>query len=381
MKRWNRISAMLLLAVTGMSMFSGCDGKSGGDKTTSPSMRDISAADLVSEMRLGWNLGNTLDAHDSSITSKLPADYETCWGNPVTTKEMVEAVKAKGFNVIRVPVTWTGHIGAAPDYKIDEVWMNRVQEVVDYVISSDLFCIINLHHEDWHFPSDENYAAAKDEMQAVWRQIAARFQDYNERLLFEGMNEPRMVDTSYEWTGGTEESRRVINQLNADFLSVIRTSGGNNPKRHLLIPTYAAAATTETLGQFQLPENDNKVIISIHAYTPYDFALKPTGTFSFDPETDAGQIDSLLQSLDSAFLKKGYPVILSEFGARNRYNTDARCAWAEYYVKSATAYHIPCIWWDNGAFTSGEAFGLLNRRTMTWEYPEILEALERGLAS
>lgn len=382
MKRMKRIISLALAAMLSLSacMLSGCseDANSGEEnKKTVEEIRDITSFELLDEITVGWNLGNTLDAHDSNKVNPTPEQQETCWGNPKTTEEMILAVKDKGFNTIRVPVTWYPQVGEGPDYKINEAWLDRVQEVVDYVVGNDMYCILNLHHEDWHFPSYDNLDAAKAKLTAIWTQIADRFSGYDEHLLFEGMNEPRMVGTAKEWTGGDAESRDVINQLNAAFVETIRKSGDNNPKRHLIIPTYAASCTMQTINDFVIPQDD-KIIISVHAYTPYNFALNAKGTYEFDPAKDGAEIDALMQLIKDYYHGRNYPAIIGEFGARNKYNTDERCEWASYYVEAATKNNVRCIWWDNGAFTSGEAFGLLKRSTLTWEYPEIVDAMMKA---
>lgn len=339
-------------------------------------IRDISSKELVKEIKIGWNLGNTMDA-----TGGTGIMSETSWGNPVTTKEMIDTVKNAGFNTVRVPVTWEKHLGPAPEYTIDKAWLDRVQDIVDYGIDNNMFVIINLHHEDWHFPSYQNLNKAITELAAVWKQIAKRFEDYDEHLIFEGLNEPRMKDTEYEWNGGTEESRDVVNKLSAEFIHIIRKSGGNNAKRHLMIPPYAASSDPKTWKQFKIPK-DNKVIVSIHAYIPYNFALNSSGTSSWstDNSNDTREIDYLMNNIYNYFISKGVPVIIGEFGARDKNNRKDRTVWAEYYVKKASEKEIPCIWWDNGAFSgTGENFGLLNRRNLKWQYPEILNALMQGL--
>src|SRR5690625_1394909 len=150
-------------------------------------MRDIPSIELMQEYNNGWNIGNTLDATNASLTGKSPEAFETAWGNPVTTKEMIKKVKDGGFNLIRIPVTWDEHLGESPNYEIEERWFNRVQEVVDYAYDLDLYVILNIHHEGWHFPSKENFDKAKDILTKVWTQIADRFKDYDERILFEAM--------------------------------------------------------------------------------------------------------------------------------------------------------------------------------------------------
>ncbi len=341
-------------------------------------MRDIPSTELVKEIIIGWNLGNTMDATGGNNT----LNSETSWGNPRTTKKMIDAVKEAGFQTLRIPTTWENHLGPAPDYLIDPAWLDRVQEIVDYGIENDMYVILNMHHEEWHFPSYDNLDKAEAILTGVWSQIAERFQNYDEHLIFEGMNEPRMKGTNLEWIGGNEEGRDVINQLNAAFVETIRSSEGNNPMRHLMIPCYAASSDPKTWADFVVPEDD-KIIVSIHAYTPYNFALNKNGTseWSLENENDTRDIDNLMNNIYSNFISKGQPVILGEFGAMTKKdNLDDRIAWAEYYVKKATEKGIPCIWWDNGAFYgSGELFGLLKRMYLKWEYPEIVDAMMRGL--
>ena len=339
-------------------------------------MRDISAVDLVKEMKIGWNLGNTMDANGAATVMA-----ETSWGNPKTTKKLIDDVKSAGFNTLRVPITWQPHLGVAPDYTIDPAWLDRVQEIVNYAIANDMFVIINAHHEDWYFPSYDNAATAKDMLAKVWKQIADRFESYDEHLIFEGMNEPRQKGTANEWNGGNAEGWDVVNQLNTVFVDTIRSAGGNNPLRNLMIMPYAASSSTNAWSTFNIPKDD-KLIISIHAYTPYNFALNKTGTADWSATTanDTADIDNLMRNLDQQFISKGYPVILGEFGAMDKNGNDAaRAAWAEYYVSKAKEKGIPCIWWDNGAFYgSGELFGLLDRLYYKWNYPEVLDALMKG---
>lgn len=339
-------------------------------------IRDISSVELIKEFNIGWNLGNTLDATGGYMLSS-----EMSWGNPKTQKEVFDKVKEAGFNIVRIPVSWGKHLGPEPDYIIHDEWLERVNEVVDYAIDNDLYVILNMHHEEWHFPSYDNYDKAKKILTTVWAQIAERFKDYDEHLIFEGMNEPRMKGTPYEWTGGNAEARDVVNKLNQDFIDTIRGAGGNNPYRHLMIPTYAASSDPKTWRDFIIPDDD-KVIVSIHAYTPYNFALNKSGTaeWSADNVNDTIEIDNLMNNIYNSFISKGHPVIIGEFGALDKDNLNYRVEWARYYVKKASEKGIPCIWWDNGAFTgSGELFGVLDRRNFTWVYPEIIEALMEGL--
>ncbi len=388
--KFSKVTAVLAAAVM-MFSFAACgnnsdsdnDSAADADKTSvsEPApMRDIPSTELVKEMKIGWNLGNTLD---STITNpkgtELPSDWETAWGQPVTTKAMIDSVAAQGFNVLRVPITWEGKFGEGPDYTIDPDWLARVNEIVDYGIDDDMFVIINVHHEEWHMPTYENEAAAQEILTALWAQIAEHFKDYNEKLIFEGLNEPRLKGTPIEWNGGNDEARDVINHWNAAFVETVRNSGGNNKLRHLMVTPYAASSMDKVLNDFAVPDDD-KVIVSIHAYLPYTFALadnaQATTEWSADNPADTNDIDMLMANLKDRYLDKGRAVIIGEMGTRNRMNTEARAECARYYSEAAHNAGIPICWWDNNAFVGGgENFGLFDRKTFEWRYPDIISAL------
>lgn len=388
--KFSKVTAVLAAAVM-MFSFAACennsdsdnDGAADADKTSvsEPApMRDIPSTELVKEMKIGWNLGNTLD---STITNpkgtELPSDWETAWGQPVTTKAMIDSVAAQGFNVLRVPITWEGKFSEGPDYTIDPDWLARVNEIVDYGIDDDMFVIINVHHEEWHMPTYENEAAAQEILTALWAQIAEHFKDYNEKLIFEGLNEPRLKGTPMEWNGGNDEARDVINHWNAAFVETVRNSGGNNKLRHLMVTPYAASSMDKVLNDFAVPDDD-KVIVSIHAYLPYTFALagnaQATTEWSADNPADTNDIDMLMANLKDRYLDKGRAVIIGEMGTRNRMNTEARAECARYYSEAAHNAGIPICWWDNNAFVGGgENFGLFDRKTFEWRYPDIISAL------
>ncbi len=331
---------------------------------------DISSMELVADMKIGWSLGNTLDA-----TGGIGVSSEWAWGNPKTTQEMIDAILAKGFNVIRIPVTWQGHFGSAPEYKIHDVWISRVQEVVDYAYNKGAYVILNIHHEDWHFPSEENKEAASAQLAALWTQIANHFMDYDEHLIFEGLNEPRKKGTAVEWTGGDKEGRDVVNHFAQVFVDTVRATGGNNTLRHLMITGYAASSERKALEAIVLPDDD-KLIVSVHAYTPYNFALNTAGTATWDINKDNRDIDTVMSTIQDLFLSKGIPVIIGEFGAMNKENEAERVEWVTYYLTKAKEIGVPCVWWDNNVTTGdGEKFGLLDRRNLTFPYPNLVEAM------
>ncbi len=377
-----RFGAAVTAAVM-LTSFTGCNKESAEDTPAETTVteaavvhdeiRDIPSTELVKEIKIGWSLGNTLDSTASGI------DAETAWGNKKTTKEMITAVKDAGFNGIRVPVTWGTHMDS--ENNVDEEWMNRVQEVVDYAYSQDMFVILNIHHEDWHDPYYDTAEASIAKLKALWTQIGTRFAEYDERLIFEGLNEPRKRNTAQEWNGGDKEGHDVVNQMNAAFVETIRGLGGNNEKRHLMLPTYAANSGNSAIGDFVLPENDDKLIVSIHAYLPYAFALGGNmDQREFTPDGNGSEVINLMNSLKTNFIDKGIPVIIGETGARSKANEDIRAEWATFYINKAKEIGIPCFIWDNGAFTgNGENFGLLDRLTCTWKFPTIIEGFMKGL--
>lgn len=345
-------------------------------------IRDITASELVSEMKIGWALGNTMDSTIGK-TGEDSAKYETGWGNILTTRDAIQKLADDGFNVLRVPVSWGEHLSDDGSYTIDPEWLDRVNEIVDYGIDSGMFVILNTHHEEWIFPDEAHFESNSDELEKVWTQIGNRFEGYNEKLIFEGLNEPRKRDTIYEWNGGDEEGQQIVNRLNSVFVKTIRNLNGNNPKRCLMIPTYAASALEKTFAAMELPENDDKIIVSVHAYIPYNFALagqqQGIAEWNSSDPSCTSEIDTLMENLKIYFLDKNVPVVIGEMGCVNRNNTEARVDWAQYYVGKAKEYGIPCVWWDNGAYLGdGELFGIYSRSSGSWIFRDIEEALMMG---
>lgn len=329
--------------------------------------------DIVAQMTVGWNLGNSLDCSKCTwLTNKL--DCETAWGNPKTTKAMISAVKKAGFNTIRIPVSWGDHIDDSG--KIDKAWLDRVQEVVDYAYEDGMFIILNVHHDNYWLPLEEKTEKeTTKKYQYVWKQIAARFKDYDEKLLFEGRNEPRTEGSAKEWSGGTKPERDVINRMYEAFVSAVRAEGGYNKTRFLMVTPYAASTSYDAMADLKIPDDD-RIIVSIHAYIPYNAAFNGNSGEKALSDSGKREIDTLLSNIDKMYLSKDIPVIIGEFGSVNKNNTAGRVEIAEYYVSSAKKYGVPCIWWDNNAFNVGsENFGLFNRKNLEWVYPEIVKAL------
>lgn len=341
-------------------------------------METMKTWDIIKEIKTGINIGNSLDCEKGAMVFSQPYVWETAWLNPKITESWVDACIEAGFNIIRIPVSWGEHV-TPNNYQIVETWMKRVQEVVDYAYNKGVYVILNNHHGSWNYPYYDNQEAACNEMRIIWAQIAERFKDYDEHLIFEGENEPRKVGTPLEWNGGDREGREVVNAMNMAFVETIRNAGGSNPYRLLMIPGYAAAATKEALAAIEVPDDD-RIIVSVHAYTPYNFALNTSGSASWDNQT--GDIDYLMSTIKTLFIDKNIPVIIGEYGAVSKDNEEERAAWAKYYLTEAKKINVPCVWWDNGLTSgNGERLGLINRKTNEVSYPKILEAIQSVYAN
>lgn len=349
------------------------DGNSGGSdvsKThTNDPMTVTSAKDLVAQMKVGWNLGNTMDA-----TGGSGLDAEVSWlpMPKYTDKTMIDMVKDAGFNVLRVPTTWGTHLD--DDYTIDPAWLDRVQEIVNYGIDNDMFVILNTHHEEWYMPVESDVDEDLKQLEAIWKQIAERFKGYDEHLIFEGVNEPRLRGDGAEWTG-TGESREIVNRYAKTFVETVRATGGNNADRCLMVTPYAASSSPTNMQALEIPEDSDKIIVSIHAYLPYSFALDTKGTDVYDPNDNS--INDLFNNIQTYFLDRDIPVIIGEFGSVNKDNLDDRVQCVTDYLTAAKEHGVPCVWWDNYARVgNGENFGLLNRGDYEWYFPEIMEAIQ-----
>ena len=290
---------------------------------------------------------------------------------------MIDQVKDAGFNVFRLPVSWGTHMDE--NYTVDEAWMNRVQEIVDYGIDNGMFVILNTHHEEWYMPKKDRCDKDIEQLKALWKQICDRFQGYDEHLIFEGVNEPRLRGEGNEWIGDSE-SREVVNQYAKAFVETVRASGGNNPNRCIMVTPYAASSTKQNMEALEVPQGDDKIIVSIHAYLPYSFALDTAGTDQYTSIDSS--ITTLFTDINEVFLSKGIPVIIGEFGSVNKANTEARVQCVKDYLSTAKQYGVPCCWWDNGTrIGNGENFGLLNRSEGGWYFPEIVDAIKETVNS
>lgn len=345
--------------------------------------------EIVAQMGLGWNLGNTFDANGGNQNNVY--SQEQSWGNPMVTPELIHKVKEAGFKTIRIPVTWYRQLSKDGAYTINPAFLARVKEVVDMAYAEGLFVIINMHHEEWLNIKnlDTNYVKIGEQLAAIWAQIADTFADYDQHLIFEGMNEPRMKGTASEWNG-TAEGIAAVNYLNQLFVETIRTNAkGHNGERALMIPGYAASSSSAVMSAIKIPQwngaDAENIIVAVHSYTPYDFCLADTQTnFNKLFTSHTTQIDMIFYSIKGLFLNKGIPVVMGETGATNKDNPVARENWAYYMGKQAASFGVPIVIWDNGhnGNSGGECHSWIERRGEELSpWPTVLEALFEGANS
>lgn len=309
----------------------------------------------IKNMKLGWNIGNSLDCYGSWIDGNNIYNYETAWGNPIITKELIHCVKENGFNAVRIPITWFEKMNTKGT--VSKRWFSRVKEVVDYVLDEDMYCIINVHHdagggdEAWLLADREKYESGMSEKFVfLWQQIAEYFKDYDEKLLFESFNE--ILDGDKNWGGSNSKSYDVVNDLNQLFVDTIRNSGGNNLYRNIIVATYGDSSASSQVNGFSSPTDsvENHLIAEVHIYDPSGFC---NGTDETWDNSDCEVVDSIFERLNEKIIKKqNLPIIVGEFGSQDKFNTDEyttqREKYASYFVKTAKNYGITCFWWDDG---------------------------------
>ena len=327
--------------------------------THAAQMRD--AWTITKEMGAGWNLGNSLESEYN----------EECWGNPRTTKAMIDKISEKGFTTLRVPVRWDDNYSDPSNYTIKNDYMNRVEEVVNYGLNNNMYVIINVHHNDLQTKVSTNsweQQQVKDELRAIWTQVGNRFKNYGDKLIFEVNNEPRCGN---DW-GGSNDLYNCVNEYNEAARAAIRATGGNNAKRLVMLPTYCASADAPKIAGWRNLSGDDMIAVSIHAYLPFQFAYEGKQTVWNNDRYN--ELKEVFNSLNSTFISKGIPVVIGEFGATDMGNTYDREQYAAAYAGMGNDYGIPCVWWDNNRFEHGqENFGIFNRSSYSFTYGKIAE--------
>lgn len=355
------------------------------------------AAEAVKNMKVGWNLTNSLGcfySEEELDRNNIPQtwkkynfttkDYETIWGNPVTKPDLIKMLRKAGINAIRIPVAWWCHMEL--DGTIDRVWMNRVHEVVDYVIDQGMYCIINKATDDWTRLYPQDYDNKRVLFEKLWKQIAEEFKDYDEHLLFEGYNELRDKYGSWGFAASAAseynaddamEAYETLGKYAQSFVDVVRATGGNNKTRNLIVNTYSGANGTsdwhgefmvEPLDKFKLPKDkDNShLIIGVHAYC---------STYSLQEAKRI--VDAAMDNLNTYLVPKGVPIIISEWGADeeqvcwDKYPENT-LAFARYFMEKARCNGFAAFDW-----TGPSSYGKY-RSMPAFEAPELTTAILKG---
>ena len=359
------------------------------------------ATDAVRNMGIGWNLGNTLEANNQTVTSDITSDAfwgqqglesENCWGQASTKPELLRMMKEAGFGAIRVPVTWYNHMDR--DGRVSAEWMARVHEVVDYVVGQGLYCIINVHHDTgadsydgqgrltgyhWIKADADNYQANRERYEYLWQQIATEFRDYDHHLLFESYNE--MLDRLSSWCFASFSSAskydaslaasayQGLNGYAQSFVSTVRATGGNNARRNLVVNTYGACCGSgtwsshlkEPLSELTIPTDEapNHLIVQVHDYPNIEGGMAGVKK----------EIDDMVAAWQTHFISKGIPMILGEWGTANvdkgdgktdyDVRRDAMFEFVDYMVQKCKDNNVATFWWmglSDGAYRSLPAF-------------------------
>ena len=397
-----RYLSFILSLLMAMTIFIGLDlGDINVQALSGDTLKNADTEAILEDMGLGWNLGNSLDA-----TGGSGLDTETSWSNPKTTQALIDKVKSLGFNTVRVPVSWGKHV-SGDNYTIDSAWLARVKEVVDYCYKNDMYVILNIHHDTkssasasgaGYYPRSSAYSSSEKFVTSVWSQAAEYFKDYDYHLIFETLNEPRLIGTGYEWwfnkwniPSEVKDAIDCINKLNQKAVDTIRDTGSNNRGRLIMCPGYDASIDGATVSGFKLPTdisgNKNRIAVSVHAYSPYNFAMNVgSGSTSTYTSSIKNELQDLFSTLKSNFRDKGIPVVIGEFGSTDKNNTAERVKWATDYTALAKKNNIPCVLWDNNAFAvyngnsivlNSEYHGYINRKNNTVTSPakDVIEAL------
>ena len=328
----------------------------------------------------GWNLGNQMDAISNGIAG------ETVWGNSKCTQATFDGVKAAGFKAVRICVTWEGHIGDAPSYQLDEKWLGRVEEIVGYAEKAGLVAIVNTHHDENYwldiakiYTNPTQQEKVKDKIFCVWTQIARRFKDKGEWLILESFNE--IQDGGWGWSAAFQSNPdaqyKVLNEWNQVFVDAVRSTGGNNATRWLGVPGYAASPGF-TIKGLVLPKDyttENRLMVAVHDYDPYLYTINDPLVRQWghtaDPNLrcsndDEGALVAVFDQLKAAYLDKGIPVYLGEFGCSRHSDADFpyQQYYIEYFCKATADRMLPTFLWDNGATGVGaEKHGCINHAT------------------
>lgn len=316
-------------------------------------VREMTSQQIVEDMGLGYNIGNTFDSIGSFITTHDPTEYQKAWGNDPVTKLFIHKVREGGFKTVRLPVSWSHWIDE--NDRVDPAYMAEVQKVVDWCMEEGMYVILNIHHDggesdtSWIRKASQDYGRITKKYQTVWQQIADNFAGYGDHLIFESMNEVFFPDVSMS------RQYEILNGMNQIFVDTVRASGGNNPKRHLLIAGYNTDIKNTCDKRYKVPDDPaGRCIVSIHYYSPSPFAVAPhdvdwcTPVTTWGTEEDLATVRSDLDKLAERFLTKGVPVIIGEYGVLTTDNKELSSihAYVQKIPEIIMEYGMCPVLWD-----------------------------------
>lgn len=354
------LTLLVILGLSGGTALAAPDGA--GEASRSTVTVPASAMDAVAAMQPSWNLGNTLDA--------IPD--ETSWGNPLTTRELLAHVRAEGFRSVRIPVTWTDHHSATAPYTIDAAYLDRVKQVVDWALAEDLYVVLNIHHDSWQWISkmstDHDNVLAR--FNSLWTQIAERFRDAPRSLLFESVNEPQFDNAT------DAQKTQFLDELNTSFHKIVRSSGGSNSDRLLVLPTQVCTPSQSLMDDLSATIrklNDRNLVATVHYYSWYPFSVNIAGGTHYDTAAQ-NDLDDAFARMHDTFVAKGIPVYLGEYGLLgwpdhnhpSRVERGEALKYYEHLGYKARAAGVTTALWDPGAWA------YLNRATLTWTDPALM---------
>jgi endoglucanase len=345
--------------------------EAGGPDATTPPDSGTGAAltpqQVVKVMPPGWNLGNSFDG-DPTVTS---------FGNPAPNQTLIDAVHAAGFNTLRLPVTWTDHIGAAPTYTIDSTWMAQVEQTAQWAVDAGMYVFVNTHHDadgQWvTFPETAAAAATvAGEVTAVWTQIATAFASFNRHLMFECFNEPHNA------SGNDAMTQTDLNTYLEACVTAVRGTGGANATRIIMIQPVGASPVQAGIQSMQKATiiNDPNLLISLHTYYPTNFGLSET-PYAWGSAADYTSMQDSISQQIRVWLPT-QPVVIGEWGSEGAQATANRAAHALAYSQDVTTAGMVPVWWDNGGTGKG-SYAIFNRTTGAQTYPTIISGIMTGV--
>lgn len=349
---------------------------------------DVDAQTWCKNVVMGWNLGNSLEAEGT----------ETSWGNPATTADMIKSIKGEGFNAVRIPVRWGQHCDMST-MAIDEKWLSRVKEIVDWCLAEDMYVIINTHHDLWleHYPTNAKKTELNEKLGKLWTNIAIAFADYDGRLAFAGLNE---VNAEGNWgLTPTQENYDVTNSFNQTFVDAVRATGGNNAQRNLIVQSYRCNPTMG-LTNLVVPTDPtpNRLSVEFHYYDPYSFCSGAAGSYNYwgiafsdkgtvTPDGNEKSLANFFLTIREKWWEQGLGVVIGEYGCSCHYTTADKAtqeANMQYYMKCLVAEArkngFAAFVWDNNAYGNGsEKFGIFDRKNgMKVRTPFFLDGIKEG---